>query len=94
MKSSTPSVCSTRTCATPCGTAETSNIPSGMANRSIRYHLPRHEEGLASLGSLNSRKTGEDELSRALTGRSTLSSEVMEHKKIGGNKSSTADRFW
>jgi hypothetical protein len=55
---------------------------------------PRHEEGLASLGSLNSRKMGEDELSRALTGRSTLSSEVMEHKKTGGNKSSTADRFW
>jgi hypothetical protein len=31
-KSSTPGARTTRTCATPCRTAETSNIPSGMCN--------------------------------------------------------------
>jgi hypothetical protein len=65
-----------------------------MANHSSHYHLHRHEESLASLGNLSSRKMGGVELSRALTGRSTLSSDVMGHKKIGGNKISTTDRFW
>jgi hypothetical protein len=48
--SSMPSACITRICATPCGTAETSSIPSGMANLSNLYHLPHREEGPASLG--------------------------------------------
>jgi hypothetical protein len=65
-----------------------------MADRSSHYHLPRHEESLASPGSLNSRKRGEEELSRTLTGRSPLSLEVKGHKKTRGNKSSTTDRFW
>jgi hypothetical protein len=69
-------------------------IPSGMADYSSHYRLPCHEESLASPGSLSSRKRGGVELSRALTGRSTLSLEVMGHKKTGGNKSSTTDRFW
>jgi hypothetical protein len=56
MKSSTPSVCTTRTCATPCRTAETSSTPSGTTDHSSRYRLPRHEESLASPGSLSSRK--------------------------------------
>jgi hypothetical protein len=64
-----------------------------MADHSSHYHLPRHVESLASPGSLSSRKRGGVELSRALIGRSTLSSEVMGHKKIGDNKSSTTDRF-
>jgi hypothetical protein len=34
------------------------------------------------------------DLSRALTGRSTLSSEVMWHKKAEGNKSSITGRSW
>jgi hypothetical protein len=46
--SSMPSVPITRICATPCGTEETSSIPSGMADHSSLYHLPHHEEGLAS----------------------------------------------
>jgi hypothetical protein len=46
--SSMPSARITRICATPCGTIETSSIPSGMADRSSLYHLPHHEEGLAS----------------------------------------------
>jgi ribonuclease HI len=45
-----------------------------MADHSSHYHLPCHEESLASPGSLSSRKRGGVELSRALTGRSTLSS--------------------
>jgi hypothetical protein len=56
MKSSTPSVCTTRTCATPCRTAETSSTPSCTTDHSSRYRLPRHEESLASPGSLSSRK--------------------------------------
>jgi hypothetical protein len=93
-RSSTPSVRTTRTCATPCGTAETSNITSGMANCSSHYHLSRHEESVTSLGSLSSRKRGEVKLSRALSGRSTLSLEAMGHNKIRVNKSSTTGRSW
>jgi hypothetical protein len=63
-----------------------------MADHSSNYHLPRHEESLASLGGLSSRKRGGVELSCTLIGRSTLSWEDMGHKKIGGNKSSTTDR--
>jgi hypothetical protein len=81
MKFSTPSVRTTRTCATPYGTVETSNIPLGMADRFSHYHLPRHEESLASPGSLSSSKRGGVEPSCALTWRSTLSSEAMGHKK-------------
>jgi hypothetical protein len=40
MKSSMPSARTTRTCATPYGTAGTSSIPSGMANHSSLYLLP------------------------------------------------------
>jgi hypothetical protein len=56
MKSSTPSVHTTRTCATPCGTVETSSTSSGTTDHSSRYRLPRHQESLASPGSLNNRK--------------------------------------
>jgi hypothetical protein len=93
-KSLTPNVRTTRTCATPCGTAETSNILSGMADRSSHYHLPSHEESLASPGSLSSRKRGGVELSHAFTGRSTSYLEAMRHKKTGGNKSSMIGRSW
>jgi hypothetical protein len=44
MKSSTPSGRTTRTDATPCGTAETSNIPSGMAEP-LPHPPPRGEPG-------------------------------------------------
>jgi hypothetical protein len=47
--SSMPSAYITRICATPCGTAETSSIPSGMADPSNLYHLPHREEGLVNL---------------------------------------------
>jgi hypothetical protein len=54
--SSMPSARITRIWATPCGTAETSSIPSRMADRSSLYHLPDHEEGLVSPGGLSNRK--------------------------------------
>jgi hypothetical protein len=56
MTSSTPSARTIRTCATPYGTVGTSSTPSDMADRSSLYHLPHHEEGLVSPGSLSSKK--------------------------------------
>jgi hypothetical protein len=94
MKSSMPSACTTRTCATPYGTTGTSSIPSGMVDHSSLYRLPHREESLASPGSLGNRKGEGVELSHALTGRSTSSSEGTEHKRIGGSKSSTTGRSW
>jgi hypothetical protein len=39
-----------------------------MADRSNHYHLPNHEESLASLGSLSSRKRGGVEHSNIIFG--------------------------
>jgi hypothetical protein len=89
-----PSARITRTCATPCGTAETSSIPLGMADHSSLYHLPHHEDGPASLGSLNNMKGEGVEHSHALMGRSTSSSEDTGHRRTEGSKSSTTDRYW
>jgi hypothetical protein len=94
MKSSTPSARTTRTCATPYGTARISSTPSGTADRSSLYHLPHLEEGLASPSSLSSKKGEGVEHSRMLTGRSTSSSEDTKHRRTGGSKSSTTDRSW
>jgi hypothetical protein len=55
MKSLTPSARTTRTCATPYGTAGISSTPSGTTDRSSLYHLP-HGEDVASPGSLSSKK--------------------------------------
>jgi hypothetical protein len=65
--SSMPSARITRICATPCGTAETSSIPSGMADPSNLYHLPHREEGLVNLDDLSNKKGEEVEHSRAST---------------------------
>jgi hypothetical protein len=91
---SMPSARITRTCAIPCGTAETSSILSGMADHSSLYHLPHHEEGLVSPDSLSSRKGEGVERSQELMGRSTSSSEDMGHKRTEGNKSSMTNRSW
>jgi hypothetical protein len=56
MKSTTHSARTTWTCATPCGTTWISSTPSGTTDRSSLYHLPHREEGLASPGSLSSKK--------------------------------------
>jgi hypothetical protein len=62
-----PSAHIIRICTTPCGTAETSSIPSGMADPSNLYHLPHREEGLVNLDDLSSRKSEEVEHFRAST---------------------------
>jgi hypothetical protein len=92
MKSSTPSARSTRSCVTPYGTDGTSSTPSVMANHSNLYRLPHRKEGLASPGSLNSKKGEGAKHSHALTRRSTSSSEDTEHKRTGGSKSSMTGR--
>ena len=92
--SSMPSARITRICVTPCGTAETSSIPSEMADPSNLYHLPRHEEDPENLDNLSSRKGEEAERSRASTEKSTSSSVDMGRKKARGNKSSTTVRYW
>jgi hypothetical protein len=88
-----PSARITRICATPCGTTETSSIPSGMADPSNLYHLPHREEGPVNLDDLNSRKSEKVEHFRASTERSTSSSDDTGRKKTKGNISSTTDRY-
>jgi hypothetical protein len=92
--SSTPNAHSTRTCATPSRTAETSSTLLGTADLSNLYHLPHHKEGLENLGSLSSRRGEEAEHSRVLTGKSTSYSVDMGHKKVRGNRSSMTVRYW
>jgi hypothetical protein len=92
--SSMPSAHITRTCATPCGTTETLSIPSGMAHHFSLYHLPHHEEGLASPSRLSNKKGEGEEHSHTLTGRSTSSSEDTGRRRTEGSKSSTTSRPW
>jgi hypothetical protein len=94
MKSLTPSARTTRTCSTPCGTVENSNIPSGMANRSSHYHLPRHEESLASPGSLNSRKRGGVKLFPRVDREVNIIFGGHGAQETRGNKSLMTDRSW
>jgi hypothetical protein len=56
--SSTPSAHTTRTCATPSRTAETSSTLLGTATPSILGHLPHHEEDPENLDNLSSRRGG------------------------------------
>jgi hypothetical protein len=94
MTSSMPSARTTRTCATPFGTAETSSTPWGTADPSSLCHLPHHEEDLENLDNPNSRRGEEAEHSRASTEKSTSSLADMGRKKARGNKSSTTVRYW
>jgi hypothetical protein len=92
MKSSTLSACTIRTCATPYGTVGISSTPSDMADHSSLYHLPHREEGLASLGSLNSKRGEGAEHSCVLTWRSMSSSEDTEHRRTGEQEAAKAQR--
>jgi len=92
--SSTPSARTTRTCATLSATAGISSTPSGMADPSNLYHLLRRGEDQMNHDSPISRRRGEEELSRALTGRSTSSSADMGRRRTKDNKSSTTARYW
>jgi hypothetical protein len=92
--SSTPSARTTRTCATPSGTAETSSILWGTVDPSNLYLLPRREEDQENLDNPSSRRREEVEPSRALTEKSTSSSVGTGRKKARDNKSSTIVRYW
>jgi hypothetical protein len=94
MTSSTPSARTTRTCATPSGTAETSSTLLGTADPSNLYRLPHLEKDPENLDSLNNRKGEEAEHSRVSTEKSTSSSVDMGCKKARGNRSSTTVRYW
>jgi hypothetical protein len=92
MTSSTPSVRTTRTCATPYETVGTSSTPPDTADRSSLYHLPHREEGPGSPGSLSNQKEEGVEHSHALIGRSTSSLEGTGRRRIEGSRSSMTDR--
>jgi hypothetical protein len=94
MTSSTPSARTTRTCATPSGTAETSSTPLGTTDPSNLYHLPHLAEDSENLDNLNNRKGKEAKHSRASTEKSMSSSADMGRKKVRGNRSSTTIRYW
>jgi hypothetical protein len=91
MTSSMPSARTTRTCATPYGTAETSSTPSGTADPSNLYLLPRREEDQENRDNPSNRRREEVEPSRASTERS-MSSDT-DRRRIRDNKSSTIVRY-
>jgi hypothetical protein len=92
--SSMPSAHTTRTCATPFGTAETSSTPSGTVDPSNLYLLPRREEDQENHDNPSSRRKEEVEPSRASTERSMSSSADTDRRRTRDNKSSTIVRYW
>jgi hypothetical protein len=58
MRSLTPTVRTITRCTTLYEIVGTSRTPSGMADRSNRYHLPHHEESPSSQANLSSRVEG------------------------------------
>ena len=92
--SSTPSARTTKICATPSGTAETSSIPWGTADPSNLCHLPHHEEDPENLDNLSNRKGEEVEHSPASTEKSRSSSANTGLKRARGSRSSTTVRYW
>jgi hypothetical protein len=92
--SSMPSARTTKTCATPSGTAETSSTLWGTVDPSNLCHLPHHEEDLENLDNLNSKRGKEAERSRASMEKSMSSSADMDRRKVRGNRSSTTVRYW
>jgi hypothetical protein len=92
--SSMPSARTTKTCATPSGTAETSSTPWGTTDPSNLGHVPHHEEDLENLDNLNNRRGEEAERSRALMEKSTSSLADMDRRKVRGDRSSTTVRYW
>jgi hypothetical protein len=92
--SSTPNARTTRTCATPSRTVETSSILWGTTDPSNLYLLPLREEDQENCDNPNNRRREEVEPSRALTRKSTSSSADTGHRKARANKSSTIVRYW
>jgi hypothetical protein len=92
--SSTPSARTTRTCATPFGTAETSSTPSDTAGSSNLYLLLRRGEDQENRDNLSNRRKEEVEPSRASTERSTSSSADTDRRRTEDSKSSTIAKYW
>jgi hypothetical protein len=92
--SSTPSARTTRTCATPFGTAETSSTSSGTADPSNLYLLLRRREDQENRDRPSSRRKGEVEPSHMLTEKSMSSSADTDRRRTRDNKSSTVARYW
>jgi hypothetical protein len=89
----TPSARTTRTCATPFGTAETSSIAWGTADPSNLYLLPHRKGDQEYRDNPSNRRRDEVEPSRALTEKSTSSSADTGRKKARDNKSLTIVRY-
>jgi hypothetical protein len=92
--SSMPSAHTTRTCATLFRTVGTSSTPLGTADPSNLYLLLRRGEDQKNHDNPSSRRGKEEELSRALTGRSTSSSAGTGRRRTKDSKSSTIARYW
>jgi hypothetical protein len=92
--SSTLSARTTRTCATPFGTAETSSTLLGTTDPSNLYLLLRCGEDQGNHDNPSSRRREEAEPSRALTGKSTSSSADTDRRRAEDNKSSTIAKYW
>jgi hypothetical protein len=90
--SSTPSAHTTRTCATPFGTAGTSSTPLGTTDLSSLYLILRRGEDQNHDNPNNRRE--EMEPSHASTERSTSSSADMDRRRTRDNKSSTIAKYW
>jgi hypothetical protein len=91
--SSTPNARTTRTCATPSGTVETSSTLWGTTDPSNLYLLP-HREDQENRDNPRNRRREEVEPSRALIEKSMSSSVDTGHRKARDNKSSTIVRYW
>jgi hypothetical protein len=91
--SSTPSARTTRICATPFGTAETSSTPSGTADPSNLYLLLRREEDQENRDNPSRRRREKVEPSHASTERSMSSSADTDRRRTRDNKSSTIVRY-
>jgi hypothetical protein len=92
--SSMPSAHTTRTCVTLFVTAGTSSTPSGTVDPSNLYLLLHRGEDQMNHDNPINRRREEEELSRALTGRSMSSSADMGRRRTRDNKSSTTARYW
>jgi hypothetical protein len=93
-RSSTPSVRTTRRCATPRETIRNLRTPLATTDRSSRYLHPHREESLPSRANRSNRAGAVAEPSHALIGRSTSSSEATRPKRTRGNRSSPIGRSW
>jgi hypothetical protein len=92
--SSTPSARTTRTCATPFGTAETSSTLSDMTGPSNLYLLLRRGEDQENRDNPSNRRREEVEPFRASTERSTSSSADTDRRRTEDSKSSTIAKYW